>query len=264
MKTLKIATLLVFASAMSAYAWTVEQINEHIEQTNFIVANHCSATLIDLEHRLVLTNNHCIEMFIKRVQRDKVSDNGEVSKVTVEEKSDVVISQKIYDGHKLTSQASYITQIVGRDLDRDLALLQFRQEKISQTKAAHIFEGDKLYRGETVYVIGNPMMLDAAITRGIISSTNRLIAVNGVETAYYQFDAGIVGGNSGGSLYNDKGDLIGVPAAGARGTSVGLAIPFTDVKDFLTELCYASVYDKTLGDTHYDECIEEQEKEEEK
>lgn len=239
-----LATALAVLFALPVAAWTVEDINEHIENTNFIVANHCSGTLISVEHRLILTNNHCVEMFIKNVQRDKVKPNGEIVKVMVQEKSNVVVSQRRYDGHKPVSEASYVTEIVDRDIDRDLALLQFRQDKIPMTIAAKLFKGDKVYRGETVYVIGNPMMLDAAITRGIISSTNRLISINGVETAYYQVDAGIVGGNSGGALYNDSGELIGVPAAGARGTSVGLAIPFGDVQEFLTELCFGSVWNE--------------------
>lgn len=248
-------------TATSALAWDVEDLNDHIEQTNFIVGNHCSGTLISVEHRLVLTNEHCTSKYVRTRNEKVVSDKGVVSDVKVQYFDDVPVSQKVYKDHKLVSQSSYIGDLVDFEAETDLSLIQLRIENLPHTREAEFFTGDRVYRGEVAYAIGNPMMLDASVTKGIVSNVNRLIRVGADERAYYQMDAGIVGGSSGGSLYNENGLLIGVPAAAARGTSVGLSIPYTVVQSFLKENCYEELWDETA--TSFEECSLKKEKEDE-
>ena len=248
-------------TASSALAWEVEDLNEHIEQTNFIVGNHCSGTLISVEHRLVLTNEHCTSKYVSTVTEKVVDEKGVVQEVRMQRTQDVPVSQKVYKEHKLVSQSSYIGDLVDFDADTDLSLIQLRVDKLPQTREAEFFTGDQVYRGEVAYAIGNPMMLDASVTKGIVSNVNRLVQIGREERAYYQMDAGIVGGSSGGSLYNENGLLIGVPAAGARGTSVGLAIPYNIVMNFLESNCYSELWD-TEAPT-FEECSSETEGEEE-
>lgn len=253
-----LAALVLMASPV--YAWDVPQMNRHIDQTNFIVGNHCSATLIDGDHRLILTNYHCIPMYVQKRDREVTSPEGVVSKITYEQLKDVPVSQKTYADFKVVSQATYTGQIVAKDESLDLALIQLRVQQLPYTLEAKIFSGPKLYRGETVYAVGNPLGLDATVTKGVISSVNRTIRVGRDERAYIQVDAGIAGGSSGGSLYNDSGELIGVPAASAPGTAVGLAIPHTVIQDFLTDNCWREVWDDSEGVQTNEQCIEEKEK----
>lgn len=229
----------------SAEDWDIADMNEHIDQTNFIVGNHCSATLISLKERLLLTNDHCVDNYVRVVSEKVTDEDGVVTEIKREQAKDVPVSQKSYNDHLLVSESAYIGDLVGRDKDLDLALIQLRVEKLPHTREAKIFKGDKLYRGEIVYAVGNPMMLDASVTKGIISSTNRLLQVGTTEKPYIQMDAGIVGGNSGGALYNTKGELIGVPAAAARGTSVGLSIPVYRIRDFMDAMCFDMVWKQT-------------------
>lgn len=240
------------AASTMAFAWTdALSMNRHIEQTNFIVGDHCSATLIDVNNRLLLTNNHCVIKYLRTTDREIITD-GVVEKKKVEDNIDVPLSQKSYTKHRVVSSASYNATIVFRDPALDLALLQMRADTIPQSISSPLFTGEKVMRGETVFVVGNPMGLDASVTKGIISSTNRFLRVGGVERPYLQVDAGITGGNSGGALYNEFGQLIGVPAAGARGTSIGLAIPYYYIHDFLRAACWGSVFDGMAPS--YDEC----------
>ncbi len=106
------------------------------------------------------------------------------------------------------------------------------------------------------------MLLDASLTMGIISSVNRKLNVGGEEHDYIQMDAGIVGGSSGGALYNASGELVGVPASAAPGTIVGLAIPFESIQTFLEDNCYAHIYDATMP--AHDECVKAKEEAEKK
>lgn len=248
-------------SATSAFAWEVEDLNDHIEQTNFIVGNHCSGTLISVEHRLILTNEHCTNKYVRARTEKVVNEKGVVSDVRMQYFDDVPVSQKVYKDHKLVSQSSYIGDLVDFEAETDLSLIQLRIENLPHTREAEFFTGDRVYRGEVAYAIGNPMMLDASVTKGIVSNVNRLIQVGRDERAYYQMDAGIVGGSSGGSLYNNDGLLIGVPAAAARGTSVGLSIPYTVVQRFLKDNCYEELWNDEAQS--FEQCVEEKKEEEE-
>jgi S1-C subfamily serine protease len=96
-----------------------------------------------------------------------------------------------------------------------------------------------------VWVVGNPNGLDATVVEGVVSSTNRAFEVEwaepGEKLPFIQFSGGVWYGNSGGSLYNDEGYLIGVPGVIAGTAHLGLAIPINEVRVFLRESCFARV-----------------------
>jgi S1-C subfamily serine protease len=244
LKNFIVASLLALTTCAPAYAWEVAAMNRHVDQTNFIVGSGCSGTLIDGDNRLVLTNYHCINDFVKTEEREVIALNGAVNTVKFEKLLDVPVSQKTYEDFKVVSQATYTGVIVAKDDSVDLALIQLRVTQLPYTMEAELFTGLKVYRGETAWAVGNPLGLDATVTRGTISSVNRMVAIGGIERPYFQVDVGIAPGNSGGALYNDEGKLIGVPAAGAHGTSVGLAIPYTIIQEFLTENCWQEAWQK--------------------
>lgn len=101
-----------------------------------------------------------------------------------------------------------------------------------------------------MYVVGNPYLLDANLTQGIISSTTRNITwTDGTDVPYYGVDAAVNPGNSGGALFNSSGIFIGVPGASMRGaTGLGFAIPLVTVQQFLKENCYEAVYNSAAKD----------------
>ena len=244
--------------ASQAAAWDIRAMNKHIDQTNFIVGNGCSGTLVDIEERLILTNHHCIDQAIKTRSVDVTGPDGMVSKQTIEDLKPVPVSQRSYDGHEVVGESTYMSEIVGYNKDLDLGLLQLRAVSIPQTLEAELFLGD-VQRGEIAYVVGNPLGMDATVMKGVISSTNRKVRVGLREAPYLQVDAGITGGNSGGALYNDEGLFIGVPGAAARGTVVGLAVPVKFVIEFLDDNCWSNVYDNEFN---RDECLNPTEEDE--
>jgi len=245
-----------------AEKWTFKEMNDTINQTNFIVRGGCSGTLISLKYRLLLTNHHCLQGYFRYVEREVVKD-GVVTKVRKEERRDIPVVQKAYKDFRIVGSTSYMTQIVARKQESDLALLQIRAENLPYTIESKVLpDGIKLYRGEKVYVVGNPRGLDATVTAGIISSLNRMFRVpwaNGGDVSFIQIDAAVNPGNSGGSLYNEEGYLIGVPGARLGDSALGLAIPYTLIQVFLTENCYESVW-KTDGET-YEDCTARKEAE---
>ncbi|SVC33112.1 uncharacterized protein METZ01_LOCUS285966, partial [marine metagenome] len=93
--------------------------------------------------------------------------------------------------------------------------------------------------GDWSIAIGNPLGLGGTVTAGIISAISRDIG-NGPYVKFLQTDASINRGNSGGPLYNIKGDVIGINTAiiSQSGGSIGLgfAIPSNSALKIVNQL----------------------------
>ena len=237
---------------------SIVKMNEIIEQTNFIVNSGCSGTLIDLKNRLILTNYHCIDNNVEIVEREETTTTGAVKKVKFKRYKDVPVVQNGYDGFSKVSSLSYVSEIVAEQKSADLAILKIKTTITQKIASKIIPSNDSIVRGEDVYAVGNPGGMDASIVKGIISNMNRTFQfpwTNEEKLPMIQFSGGIYGGNSGGALYNNKGQLIGVPAAGFSDANfIGLAIPANIVRKFLLNNCLAEAYDETFNN---DKCIED-------
>lgn len=236
--------------------WSLTKLNAAIVSANFIVEGRCSGTLVALEPRpKILTNYHCVDQRISVREREETDHDGRVKKVKREHLDFVTVSQKQYNYSAIrVGRAEYTTKIIAHQKTRDLALLEVLGDLQNSIAIQIQKPGGQIYRGEEVYSVGNPNMLDASLNRGVISSLTRRYEFSwaGFEPiVMIQFSGGITGGSSGGSLLNLRGELIGVPAAGYRGNDfIGLAINVRMVREFLAKHCQASVYS---GDHKADE-----------
>jgi len=89
-----------------------------------------------------------------------------------------------------------------------------------------------------VIAIGNPFGFGGTVTSGIISARNRSIGLSRYED-YIQTDASINSGNSGGPLFDMKGDVIGINTAilGRSGSiGIGFSIPSNNAKLVIDQL----------------------------
>ena len=112
----------------------------------------------------------------------------------------------------------------------DLCLLYVRDLHV---KPNVIGDVSKIRNGQKVYLIGNSLGSGTCITSGIISDKER--AIEGLSYPYIMTDAAANPGNSGGPLYNEQGEIIGVLVAGIDGAKgMNYAIPADIVKLFLT------------------------------
>lgn len=128
----------------------------------------------------------------------------------------------------------YDAQVVGSDTADDIAVLKIDATDLT---AAVIGDSDAASVGETVYADGNPGgTLSGTITEGIVSALNREITVEtdsgeAITLNVIQTSAAVSPGSSGGGLFNDRGELIGVVNAKSSDTSdegLGFAIPIND------------------------------------
>ncbi len=124
----------------------------------------------------------------------------------------------------------YTASLVGADAASDLAVIKIEpREEEPLTYVEQGCSGD-LVVGESVIAIGNPLGIGITVTTGIVSATERSIAMNdGGEMTLIQTDAAINSGNSGGGLFNLDGQLIGIvnakySASGVEGLAFAIPI----------------------------------------
>lgn len=132
---------------------------------------------------------------------------------------------------------------VGGAMDYDIALLKVEGSEVlknSVLQKAKVGSSEDVRIGEKAYVIGNPEGAGIAVTGGAISVDSEYInmtSTDGKRTVDYRVirtDAAINGGNSGGALYNAKGELVGIVNAKSVGEdmdNMGYALPITQVKE---------------------------------
>ena len=125
--------------------------------------------------------------------------------------------------------------VVGYDAERDIALV--RAERLSLTPA-NVGNSDAILVGDAVYTVGNPFgSLEFTLSSGYVSNPDRVVATTENERGIHMFqmDAAIYSGNSGGPVYNDFGQVIGVVSAtvseedSGEISGIGFAIPINDV-----------------------------------
>ncbi len=129
-------------------------------------------------------------------------------------------------------QTAYMMKVIAYDTTKDLALLQF--ESTPEGLVPVIFaDSDALRFGEIAVAIGNAEGLGLSVTEGIVSNPSQDRTSN--DYAYViQTTASLNSGNSGGPLFNQFGQLIGINTFKITDTeSMGFAIPTVEVKDFI-------------------------------
>ncbi len=132
----------------------------------------------------------------------------------------------------------YEAEVIGADPYMDLAVLKMKtSEKFSTVKFG---DSDKARVGDWAVAIGNPFGLGGTVTAGIISARNRDINLTRYDD-FIQTDASINQGNSGGPLFNLKGEVIGINTAiiapGQSGSiGIGFAIPANAASNVIDQL----------------------------
>lgn len=132
---------------------------------------------------------------------------------------------------------TYEASLVAADSQSDIAVL-----KIDATGLTPVSFGDSdaLSVGDLAVVIGNPLgTLAGTATDGIVSGLEREITLDGKSMTLIQVSASVNPGNSGGGVFDQYGNLIGLVVAKSSGSDVeglGFAIPSNTVKSVVESL----------------------------
>lgn len=167
---------------------------------------------------------------------------------------------------RLADGRSFDARLVGgENYTSDTAVLKIEAQTLP---AARIGRSDTMRVGARIYAIGNPLgELTHTMTRGIVSALDREIAVEqGRVLNMFQIDAAVNSGNSGGPVYNEFGEVVGIVTAKANLAGVegiGFAIPIDDAMTYANQLMeqghitrpYLGIYPVTISEAyayHYD------------
>ena len=139
---------------------------------------------------------------------------------------------------------SYDAALVGGEQENDIAVLRVEQGNL---QTVTLGDSDALNVGQEVYAIGNPLgELTFTFTGGYVSAKDRSVTMSdGTVMNMLQTDTAINNGNSGGPLFNEYGQVIGIVSAklSSSGSSseatvegLGFAIPINDVHDMVVSI----------------------------
>ena len=116
----------------------------------------------------------------------------------VENADDVTVS--------LTDKREFKAKVVGTDPKTDIALIKIEGKDFP---AVRLGNSDNVKVGEWVAAIGAPFGLDNTVTAGIVSAKSRSLP-DEQFVPFIQTDVAVNPGNSGGPLFNMKGEVIGI------------------------------------------------------
>ena len=114
------------------------------------------------------------------------------------------------------------------DGDNDVALLKIdTSDHLHELKVGN---SDNLKNGEEVISIGNALGRGISITRGIVSDNKRILN----NSTYIMSDVAINSGNSGGPLFNEKGEVVAICVSShVNAEAMNYFIPINHIKEIL-------------------------------
>jgi serine protease Do len=135
---------------------------------------------------------------------------------------------------RLADNRQLAAKVLGSDPPTDVAVVRLEKPP-RDLQAVTLGDSERVRVGDYVLAIGNPLGMGQTVTMGIVSAKNRVIdeKLGDIDPRYEDFiqtDAAINQGNSGGPLFNFRGEVIGINSAIINpgvAMNVGFAIPIS-------------------------------------
>lgn len=151
---------------------------------------------------------------------------------------------------KMTDRREYKAKVLGADPQTDVAVIKIEAKNLPVVKVGDV---NSLQVGEWVLAIGSPYGLENTATAGIVSAKGRSLP-DDTSVPFIQTDVAVNPGNSGGPLFNDRGEVVGINSqiysrtGGFQGLSFSIPIDLAyKIKDQIIE--HGKVQHARLGVT---------------
>jgi len=135
---------------------------------------------------------------------------------------------------KLTDRREFRAKVLGADPKTDIAVLKINAKDLPVVKLG---KASDLRTGEWVLAIGSPFGFENTVTAGVVSAKGRSLPDDSA-VAFIQTDVAVNPGNSGGPLFNSRGEVVGINSqiysrsGGYQGVSFAIPIDIASrVKD---------------------------------
>lgn len=158
----------------------------------------------------------------------------------------IVTNNHVIDGKNNTlnviapnSGKKYEAKVVHTDAVADVAVLELQDwetfKKEQNPVTLELGDSDKMQEGSKVVVIGHPWGLNWTVSEGILAAKHRRAGPN--PRYLDQVDANLFQGNSGGPIFNEKGQVVCISNMMLKGDggSYGFCIPSNLVKKILND-----------------------------
>lgn len=197
------------------------------EAQNIYVYEICNEAVVNITTK-VMNYNWFLEPYVQ--------DGGSGSGSIIDKRGYILTNVHVIQGASeiyvsLFDGSQYKAEVVGTDLDSDLAVIKFEPPKNMEIKTIPFGKSEDLKVGQRVIAIGNPFGLERTMTTGIVSGLGRPIQNSNqrIIRDMVQTDAAINPGNSGGPLLDTAGRMIGIntmiKSSSGSSAGVGFAVP---------------------------------------
>ena len=197
------------------------------EAQNIYVYEMCNEAVVNITTK-VMNYNWFLEPYVQ--------DGGSGSGSIIDKRGYILTNVHVIQGASeiyvsLFDGSQYKAEVVGTDLDSDLAVIKFEPPKNMEIKTIPFGKSEDLKVGQRVIAIGNPSGFERTMTTGIVSGLGRPIQNSNqrIIRDMVQTDAAINPGNSGGPLLDTAGRMIGIntmiKSSSGSSAGVGFAVP---------------------------------------
>ena len=197
------------------------------ELQNINVYNLCNEAVVNINTKVT-----SYDWFLEPYVQDGGSGSGSI----IDKRGYILTNVHVISGAtkiyvSLFDGTQYEAEVVGQDLDSDLAVIKFNPPEGMSLKTISFGDSANLKVGQKVIAIGNPFGMERTMTTGIISGLGRPIqnSNNRIIRDMVQTDASINPGNSGGPLLDTNGRMIGINtmimSSSGSSSGVGFAVP---------------------------------------
>ena len=197
------------------------------EQQNIGVYAACNEAVVNINTKVT-----SYDWFLEPYVQDGGSGSGSI----IDKRGYILTNVHVIQGAtkiyvSLFDGTQYEAEVVGQDLDSDLAVIKFDPPSGMELKTISFGDSTALKVGQKVIAIGNPFGMERTMTTGIVSGLGRPIqnSNNRIIRNMIQTDASINPGNSGGPLLDTNGRMIGINtmimSSSGSSSGVGFAVP---------------------------------------
>src|SRR6185295_5125204 len=202
---------------LPGFSWIVEKFGPAVVNVSVEGKATAAAAPTPMPEMPGMDPNDPFYEFFKRFQgkgpmpRGGMPTHGQGSGFIVSADGRILTNAHVVDGAqevtvKLTDRREFKAKVVGVDRQTDVAVL-----KIEATNLPTVVMGNSADTkvGEWVLAIGSPFGFENSVTAGIVSAKARALPDESL-VPFIQTDVAVNPGNSGGPLFNLKGEVIGI------------------------------------------------------
>lgn len=222
------------------------------ELQNINVYNICNEAVVNINTKIT-----SYDWFLEPYVQDGGSGSGSI----IDKRGYILTNVHVISGAtkiyvSLFDGTQYEAEVIGQDLDSDLAVIKFTPPEGMELKTISFGDSTALKVGQKVIAIGNPFGMERTLTTGIVSALGRPIqnSNNRIIRDMIQTDASINPGNSGGPLLDTSGHMIGINTMimsnSGSSSGVGFAVPSATAVRVVSDLIkYGKVLRGTIDAT---------------